>query len=214
MDSKKAKRIQDRLKKRIVFKPFSRSRFLAAGIDVSYKKAIKEASAAIVVLSYPQMEIREVSLARMSAPFPYVPGLLAFREAPSVLKAWKKLKTEPDLLFIDGHGLAHPRGFGLACHLGVLLGKPSIGCAKKHLYGDMTEPSKEKGAYSYVTDPKTGEKIGAVLRSRGNVSCIYISTGHLMDLSSAIKTTSSLTHRYRLPEPTRLAHTYSRKGWE
>lgn len=213
-DLKKARRIQDRLKKSLLLLPFSGSRFLVAGIDVSYDRNLKESSAAIVVMAYPQFAIREISHARTAISFPYVPGYLAFREIPPILEAWEKLRTEPDLLLVDGHGLAHPRRFGLACHLGILLDKPSIGCAKEHFYGEVSEPDPEKGSFTYVTDSTDGSHLGAALRSRTNVACIYVSPGHRMDLVSAIKTTFSLILRYRIPEPSRFAHTYSKKGWE
>ena len=214
VDTNEAKKIQDKLKKHIKLQPFTMHRFVVAGIDVSYKKKSNEASAAIVLMEYPQFQIKEISIARKPVNFPYIPGFLAFREAPVILEAYEKLKNQPDLLLFDGQGLAHPRLFGLACHVGVLVDKPSIGCAKKHLCGEFMEPSKEKGAYSYLVDKRTENRIGAVLRSRKNTKCIYISPGHLMDVNSAIKTTFSLTFRYRLPEPIRFADKYAKKGWE
>lgn len=209
-----ARKIQEKLKKQIKLCPFNLQRFLVAGIDVSFKKKLNEVSAAIVLMEYPQLQIKEISIEKMPVTFPYVPGFLAFREAPVILKAYEKLRSKPDLLLFDGQGMAHPRLFGLACHVGVLLDKPSIGCGKKHLYGNYIEPSIDKGAYSYLTSPDDGERIGAVLRSRRNVACIYVSPGHLMNVNSAIKTTFSLILRYRLPEPIRLAHSYAGKGWE
>lgn len=209
-----ARKIQEKLKKYIKLCPFNLQRFLVAGIDVSFKKKLNEVSAAIVLMEYPQLQIKEISIEKLPVTFPYVPGFLAFREAPVILKAYEKLRNKPDLLLFDGQGMAHPRLFGLACHVGVLLDKPSIGCGKKHLYGDFIEPAIDKGAYSYLSAPDDGERIGAVLRSRRNVSCIYVSPGHLMNVNSAIKTTFSLILRYRLPEPIRLAHTYAGKGWE
>jgi deoxyribonuclease V len=214
VDVKTALKIQERLRKQTAAAPFSPSRFLVAGIDVSYRRDRREASAAAVVMAYPQMAIREVAFARREVSFPYVPGLLAFREIPAILKAWDRLKSRPDLVILDGHGTAHPRRFGLACHLGLLLDRPSIGCAKSHYYGSYQEPPGEKGAYSYVLDPQDGERIGAVLRSRANVACLFVSPGHLTDLPSAIKVIFSLVQRCRLPEPARLAHSYSTKGWE
>jgi deoxyribonuclease V len=165
-------------------------------------------------MNYPSLRIVEISIARIKMTFPYIPGFLAFREAPAILEAWEKLKTKPDLLIFDGQGLAHPRRFGLACHLGVLFDMPSIGCAKSHLFGDYPEPSKEKGAYSYLLDPQKKDKIGAAVRTRANVSCIYISPGNHTDIDSSVRTIFAMTRRYRLPEPIRFAHQYSGKGWE
>ncbi|MCE1247869.1 MAG: deoxyribonuclease V [Firmicutes bacterium] len=214
VDLNEARKIQERLSKHLVLEPYTLGKCMVAGIDVSFRKSTQEASAAIAVMSYPQLRIIEISIARMKMTFPYIPGYLAFREAPAILEAWAKLKTKPNLLVFDGQGLAHPRRFGLACHLGVIFDLPAIGCAKSHLYGDFVEPAQEKGAYSHIIDPAKQDKIGAAVRTRNNVSCVYISPGNHMDIESAVRTIFSLTHRYRLPEPIRYAHKYSGKGWE
>jgi deoxyribonuclease V len=209
-----ARKIQNKLKKHVVFAPFERSHYTVAGIDVSYKRSSREACAAIVVMSYPVMSLKEISIARISIDFPYISGLLAFREAPAVLEAWKKLKSDPDLLLFDAQGIAHPVKFGLASHLGLLLDKPSIGCAKDHLFGNYIEPDKGKWSFSYLTDPKDNSQIGAVMRTRSNVNCVYTSVGYKMDLNSAIKAVFALIGNHRIPEPLKQAHNYSKKGWE
>ncbi len=209
-----AKDIQRRLRESLKFVPFKREKFYVAGIDVSYKKVFNASLSAIVVMEYPSMEVVDSATYRLKTTFPYIPGFLSFREAPAIFKAWEMLKVEPDLLVFDGQGIAHPRGIGLASHVGILLDKPSIGCAKSHLYGKYKQPSLEKGAFTYLKHPASGEVIGAVLRSRRNVSCIYVSPGHLMDVESSIRIIFSLVDKYRLPEPVRLAHIYSKKGWE
>lgn len=214
VDIREAKKIQERLKKKMVSMPFSQQKFLLAGIDVSFMKSQGETSGAIVVMRFPRLEVVEVSMARIKVEFPYVPGFLTFREAPAIFEAWKKLKNIPDLLIFDGQGMAHPRHFGLACHVGVLMDKPSIGCAKSHLFGNFSEPAREKGAYSHITDPESNERIGAVLRTRTGVSPVYVSPGHRMTLDSAIRNIFAVAPRYRIPEPLRLAHIYSKKGWE
>jgi deoxyribonuclease V len=213
VDSAEARKIQNRLKKHLIFTPFERSNYTVAGIDISYNRTTREACAAVVVMSYPVMSVKEVSIANIPVDFPYIPGLLSFREAPAVLEAWRKLKTYPDLLLFNGQGIAHPCRFGLACHLGLLLDKPSIGCAKDHLYGEYVEPDNGKWSYSYIADPKDGSQIGAVMRTRTNVNCVYTSVGYKMDLNSAIKTVFALVGSHRIPEPLKQAHIYSKKGW-
>jgi deoxyribonuclease V len=136
--------------------------------------------------------------------FPYIPGLLSFREAPACIAAVEKLKNEPDAFVIDGQGLAHPRRFGLACHLGLFFDKPTIGCAKSRLTGSFEDPAPEKGAYSPLKDGE--EIIGAVVRTRTNVEPVFVSVGNKCTLKDAIKITLDCTTKYRIPEPTRLAH--------
>ena len=136
--------------------------------------------------------------------FPYIPGLLSFREAPACIAAVEKLKVEPDVFVIDGQGIAHPRRLGLATHLGLFFDKPTIGCAKSRLTGYFENPPLEKGAYSLLKDKD--EVIGAVVRTRTNVKPVFISVGNKCRLDDAIKITLDCTTKYRLPEPTRLAH--------
>ncbi len=177
---------------------------LLAGIDVSVSRFGGTATAAVVVLDYPGLEVVEVQTARGEPGFPYVPGLLSFREAPLALAACAKLNATPDLVIVDGQGIAHPRRLGLASHLGLLLDVPTIGCAKSRLCGQHHEPGDEAGSHAELTD--NGEVIGAVLRTRAGVKPVYISTGHKIDLDGAIHWTLKLSRGYRLPEPTRLAH--------
>jgi deoxyribonuclease V len=173
-----------------------------AGIDVGIKKGV--ARAAVVVLSYPALEPLDVALAEAPVSFPYVPGLLTFREGPVVLTALARLQVEPDLLIFDGQGVAHPRRLGIAAHIGVLLNRPSIGCAKSRLWGKHREPGPEKGDYALLQDGD--QVIGAVLRTRSRVKPVYVSVGHRIDLKRAIEYILGCCTRFRLPETTRLAH--------
>jgi deoxyribonuclease V len=173
-----------------------------AGIDASYRDGL--AQAAVVVLSYPTLETIESATARLPVNFPYIPGLLSFREAPAVLEAIAKLAQLPDLLIFDSQGLAHPRRFGLACHVGLWLDLPAIGCAKTRLSGQYTEPDPSAGSFAWLIDQ--GETIGAVLRTRPNVKPVFVSIGHRVDLPASIHYVLTCCRSYRLPEPTRLAH--------
>jgi len=177
---------------------------LIAGIDCAFSKNGKKIIAAVVVLKLPDFESVETTSALRKVPFPYIPGLLSFREAPVCIAAIEKLKREPDVFIIDGQGIAHPRRLGLAAHLGLFFDKPTIGCAKSRLTGTFEEPSIEKGSYSPLTDKE--EVIGAVLRTRSNVAPVFVSVGNKCLLGDAIKITLDCTTKYRLPEPTRLAH--------
>ena len=149
-------------------------------------------------------KIVETRQARRKVVFPYIPGLLSFREGPVCIEAVKTLKCEPDVFIIDGQGIAHPRRLGLAAHLGLFFDKPTIGCAKSRLTGNFEEPSLEKGAYSPLKDKQ--EIVGAVVRTRTNVKPVFVSVGNKCLLKEAIEITLGCTTKYRLPEPTRLAH--------
>jgi deoxyribonuclease V len=173
-----------------------------AGVDVSIKDDM--AKAAVVVLNYPDLTPVDQSTAEQPAQFPYIPGLLAFREGPVVLRALEKLITEPDLFVFDAQGLAHPRRMGLATHIGLIIDRPSIGCAKSRLYGTHHEPGPERGAYTYLRDGN--EIIGAVVRSRSEVQPVYVSIGNKVDLETAIHYILGCCRGYRLPETTRWAH--------
>lgn len=175
-----------------------------AGVDISVNRFSKTGKGAVVVLSYPALEIIEVQVVTDRIDFPYVPGLLSFREAPLLLKAFEKLKTTPDIVMVDGQGIAHPRCCGIASHLGLILGLPTIGCAKSRLCGEDAVPGPEAGDFAELKD--NGEVIGAVVRTRANVKPLYISIGHMIDLPAAIKWVTACCRGYRLPEPTRLAH--------
>lgn len=176
---------------------------LVAGADVAFDLPRKRAIAGVVVFEFPGM--REVERAWATRPlrFPYVPGLLSFREIPALLAAFARLKREPDLIFCDAQGYAHPRRFGLACHLGVLLDRPSIGCAKSILLGDYEEPAEAAGSWAPLRHQ--GEIVGAALRTCNGVKPIYISQGHRVSLRTALCWTRAVCDGYRIPRPTREA---------
>jgi deoxyribonuclease V len=175
-----------------------------AGVDISVDRLAKTGTAAVVVLSYPGLEVVEIRVVTDRIGFPYVPGLLSFRESPLILTACEKLTVTPDIIMVDGQGIAHPRRIGLASHLGLLMGVPTIGCAKSRLCGRHMLPGNEAGSYTDLVD--RGEVIGAVLRTRTSVGPVYVSIGHKIDLADAIRWVLACCRGYRLPEPTRLAH--------
>ena len=200
--TREAREIQNQLRGYVRKRGKPRRLRLVAGVDISIQAG--RAIAAVVLLDYPTLEVVEVSHQQQPVPFPYVPGLLSFRECPSILAAWKQLTRSPDLLLVDGQGIAHPRRFGLASHLGVLLDVPSIGCAKTRFIGTHDEPHQQAGYYTDLWDGD--ELIGAVLRTRDDVKPLYISIGHRIDLPTALDLVLACGAGYRLPEPTRLAH--------
>jgi deoxyribonuclease V len=179
-----------------------------AGVDVGFDNDNGLTRAAVVVLRFPELELCEQSLVTLPTRFPYVPGLLSFREAPAILAALDELERLPDLLVCDGQGLAHPRRFGIACHLGVLTGLPAIGVAKKRLIGTHGEPpdgEPPEARGEWVSLMHKGDVVGAVLRSRAGVKPIYVSSGHRVSLETAVDLVMGCTTRYRLPETTRRA---------
>ena len=175
-----------------------------AGVDVGFEEHGTVTRAAVVVLTFPEVAPVASAIGRRPTHFPYVPGLLSFREAPAVLDALAQLATPPDLLLCDGVGYAHPRRFGIACHLGVLTDIPSIGVAKTHFIGHYDPVPNERGAWQPIHD--RGEVIGAVVRTKPNVKPIYVSVGHRISLATAIDYVLRCTRNYRLPETTRHAH--------
>ena len=177
---------------------------LVAGADVSYEIGDDLFHAAVVVLRLPQLDVVEIARSTGRARFPYIPGYLSFRESPIVLAAVRRLRCAPDLMLCDGQGIAHPRGFGLACHLGLLIGVPTIGCAKTLLVGAHEEPGRPAGSAAPLR--YRGRCVGAALRTRAGVRPIYVSPGHMMSLQAACRLTLQCTAGYRIPEPTRLAH--------
>jgi deoxyribonuclease V len=199
-----AKALQARLAERVVTE--TQFNFPAvetvAGVDVGFRGNV--ARAAVVALSFPSLEPVDCALAEVPVTFPYVPGLLAFREGPSVLAALEKLSTWPDLFIFDAHGLAHPRRLGLASHMGVILDWPSVGCAKSRLTGSHEEPGDDVGDWVPLSDGD--QTIGAVVRSRARVKPLYVSIGHRVDLATAIDLVLRCSRVYRLPETTRHAH--------
>ncbi|MCX8207374.1 MAG: endonuclease V [Methanothrix sp.] len=175
-----------------------------AGADVSFSGS--RAYAAAVLLDYQDMRLLDISFADMDVSYPYIPGLLTFREGPVILRALEGI-DDADVLLFDGQGIAHPRRFGEACHLGMLLDRPSVGCAKSRLCGEFSEPGKERGSFSLLVD--RGEIVGAALRTRTNVRPVFVSPGHMSDLSSAIEIALNCARSNRIPEPLRLAHVLS-----
>jgi len=174
-----------------------------AGVDISVDRVEKRGTGAVVVLSYPELELVEVAVADAPLAFPYVPGLLSFRETPVLREAFRQVRGPIDLLLVDGQGYAHPRRFGIACHLGLLLDVPAIGCAKSRLLGEHAEPGASAGSRADLVHE--GEVIGSVLRTRDGVRPLFVSAGHQIDLRAAESWVLRLCRGYRLPEPTRLA---------
>ncbi len=214
-----AAQLQKRLACKVQFKPLKKPPKLIAGLDCALSSDKKRIIACVVVLGTPDgvlklsgpsaslragFEVVEIKNSVGKLNFPYIPGLLSFREAPACIAAVEKLKIEPDLFLIDGQGIAHPRRLGLAAHLGLFFDKPTIGCAKSRLTGCFEEPPLEKGAYCLLRD--RDEIIGAVVRTRTNVKPVFVSVGNKCLLEDAIKITLACAVKYRLPEPTRLAH--------
>ena len=175
-----------------------------AGIDVGFEQRGTVTRAAVVVLSFPELVLLETAISRQPTRFPYVPGLLSFRELPAVLEAYKQLRQAPDLILCDGQGIAHPRRFGIACHLGLWLDIPTIGVAKSLLCGQHEWVPEQRGQWARLMDK--GECIGAVLRTRAKVKPVYVSIGHRICLQTAVHHVMACTTRYRLPETTRQAH--------
>lgn len=176
-----------------------------AAADISYSRHSGCSYGGVAVFTYPGLKLVEEQTAYGDTGFPYVPGLLSFREGPVALEAFRKVKQAPDLILFDGQGLAHPRGFGLASHLGLILNRPSIGCAKSLLYGRCREPGKSRGAHSPIMDEE-GRVIGVVLRTRDRVSPIFVSQGHKVSLDTAVEIVLSCCTGYRIPHPLRYAH--------
>jgi deoxyribonuclease V len=194
--------LQNELATQVETRPRLGSIHGVAGIDVNIRNGV--ARAAVVVLDLQSMAPIDYAVATRPVTFPYIPGLLAFREGPVALEALEKLTSRPDLLVFDGHGLAHPRRLGIASHIGLLVDLPSIGCAKSRLCGQYKEPGQEAGDYSYLVDRE--EIIGAVLRTRESVKPVYVSIGHRIDLATSIEYVLACGRGYRLPETTRWAH--------
>jgi deoxyribonuclease V len=201
---KEAIAIQQRLREQVITEDQLGPVRLVAGVDVGFEQDNTITRAAVAVLRFPELDLHEQAIARLPTSFPYVPGLLSFRETPAVLEALGQLQPLPDLLLCDGQGMAHPRRFGIACHLGVLTGIPAIGVAKSRLTGHHQEVPDERGAWQPLMD--RGQIIGAALRTRPGTAPLYISIGHRVSLESAIRYVMDATTRYRLPETTRWAH--------
>ena len=197
--------LQRRLAERVVLhRPPGWTPRSVAGVDVSYEKHGDLFFAGVVVLRLPDLTPLDTAAAHARVTFPYIPGLLSFRELPVLLEAFRRLPLVPDVILVDGQGIAHPRRLGLASHLGLWLGIPTVGCAKSRLCGEHPPPGRRRG--DRVPLCQGGEEIGAVLTTRDNVKPLYISPGHRMDIATAVDLTLACGGRYRLPEPTRQAH--------
>ncbi|MEQ9440416.1 MAG: deoxyribonuclease V [Cyclobacteriaceae bacterium] len=197
-------KIQQHIREKVQLEPLDDPIQYVAGADISFDRGSDVFHAGIVVLELPSLKLCGHSLVTTRSTFPYVPGLLSFREMPALLEAWEQLPMQPDVVVLDGHGIAHPRRLGIASHFGVWVDKPTIGCAKKLLVGMHESLSPEAGSHALIYDNQ--EIIGIAFRSRDNVKPIYVSPGHLTDLESALSVVSSCLTRYRLPEVTRHAH--------
>ena len=202
-----ARHLQNRMAAEVTERPLGQPVRVIAGVDVSIRGGMGRA--AVVILDFPGCTVQEAASAQQPVTWPYIPGLLAFREIPLIMKAWEKLHLTPDVIMVDGHGRAHIRRCGLACHLGVLLKIPTIGVAKRRFVGRYEDPGMEKGSWTPLTD--SDELLGAVVRTRSRVSPVFVSTGHAITLKESIVLTLRCAVRYRLPEPTRQAHLESRR---
>lgn len=201
---KEAVKIQKDLKDKVSLKKIDKRIKYVAGLDVSYAKGSNIMWAGVVVLDFPSLNKAEERWSQKKVSFPYIPGLLSFREIPALIDALRKIKIEPDLIFCDGQGIAHPRGLGLASHLGILLKKPTIGCAKSPLVGTYNQVGEGKGNYAYLIHQN--RIIGAVVRTRSKVKPIFVSPGYGVMLNDCVKFVFETCSKYRIPEPTRQAH--------
>jgi len=197
-------KIQERLKDKVILKKIDRRINYIAGLDVSYAKGGNTVWAGVVVLGFPSLVKIEERWAQSKVSFPYIPGLLSFREIPALLDVLTNIEAEPDLIFCDGQGIAHPRGLGIASHLGVLLRKPTIGCAKSRLVGEFDPVGEDRGEYVYLR--YQNRIIGAVVRTRSRVKPVFISPGYGVMLKDYIRFVLETCPTYRIPEPTRQAH--------
>jgi len=206
LSPKEAIALQRELRERVMLAPYPATPRTIGGCDVSMNRFASEGFAGFVNLSYPELELIGESVVKDHIPMPYIPGLLSFREIPMLVKAWDKLEQKPDVLMVDGIGIAHPRRLGIASHLGILLDIPTIGCAKSVLVGKYEEPGAEPGSWSPLIEPKTGETLGAAVRTKRKVQPMFISPGHRITLEDSIRLVLACVKKHRLPEPTRQAH--------
>ncbi|PPK85816.1 endonuclease V [Neolewinella xylanilytica] len=204
LDPKDAVELQRELRTRIRLQPLDKPIRFIGGADISFNLYSDVFYAGIVVLDYATLEVVETAFHTETVTFPYIPGLLSFREIPTLLKAWAKLATKPDVTMVDGHGIAHPRRMGIATHFGLVTDSPTLGCAKKVLTGRIAPVGKEAGSVSPIMDKE--ELLGYALRSRLRSNPVYISPGHLLDPESALAIARHCLRGYKLPEPTRRAH--------
>jgi len=205
LDFDEARAVQERLSRRVLLRPLPLRRVgYVAGSDVAVSKKLDLLVAAVVVVTFPGLEVVETQTSVLRPPFPYVPGYLSFRELPVLASCLGRVRTPFHALLCDGQGIAHPRGFGLAAHAGLALGIPTVGCAKSRLIGEHEEVGERRGDYQRLQ--WEGRQIGSVLRTREGVKPLYVSPGHLIDHPGSRRITLVCLTRYRLPEPTRLAH--------
>lgn len=199
-----ATRLQNEMREKIVLKPLGKSVKTIAGADISFNKYETKVYAGIVVLNYPEMTVKHFTLAQSETTFPYVSGYLAFREIPALLHAWQMLPQKPDVLVLDGQGITHPRKMGIASHFGVLEHIPTIGCAKSMLYGKFDGLGEKK----FSSEPiyGKGELLGYALRTKDKVRPVYVSPGNLITAEESLAIMKNCIGKYRIPEPTRLAH--------
>jgi deoxyribonuclease V len=210
LDFTSARQLQIELRSQLDLSPQKLSIKTIAGCDVSGEKWGKKSYSAVVVMSFPEFQILEQTVMETEINFPYIPGLLSFREMPGLLNAWKKIQNVPDLVLCDGCGTIHPRKFGLACHLGLWLGIPTIGCAKNLLCGEHKEIGQKRGDWEKVI--YNGETVGTVVRTRDSIKPLYISPGNLISWEQAMEFILATTIKYRLPEPIRTAHMLANKA--
>ncbi len=203
-----ARELQKDLRKKVRIIPLKREPQYVAGVDAAFSEDLVYAVACLY--RYPELTPVEKACAVERLKFPYLPGFLSFREGPAIIAAIKKLTTKPDVILVDGQGIAHPRGIGIASHLGVLLNIPTTGCAKTRLVGEFEEPGRRKGSWSALT--YEGRIVGAVLRTKDGVRPLFVSPGHKIDLDGAIRITLNCTGKYRIPEPLRCADMLSKKS--
>ncbi|MGI9533782.1 MAG: deoxyribonuclease V [Thermodesulfobacteriota bacterium] len=198
-------KFQTELSKKVVKKNSFNKINRVAGADLAIFTKQKKLLCGIIIFSYPDLEIIEKVYHIADEMFPYIPGLLAFREGPAIIETFKKIKIKPDLIMVDGQGIAHPRFFGIACHVGVLLDIPTVGVAKKRLFGEHTEPGSQRGSWNKLKNKGGRETIGAVLRTKDNVKPVFVSIGNKIDLVTSVKIAIKCSRGYRIPEPTRQA---------
>lgn len=206
LSPREAVQLQKKLREKVILEPLVSPVSHIGGCDVSMNLFSNVVYAGFVVLSYPDLAIVEHAVVKETISFPYIPGLLSFREIPPLLKAWEKLTIKPDIICVDGVGVAHPRRLGIATHLGLILEVPTIGIAKSVLVGSYHEPDTQKGSSSPLLDPQTSEQLGIALRTKDNVKPIFISPGYKITIEDAENIVRSSLGKYRIPEPTRLAH--------
>jgi len=198
--------LQKELAGQVRLVPLEKEPALVGGCDVSMNRFAKDGFAGFVTMTFPELEPSGHAAVKRTIPFPYIPGLLSFREIPMLMDAWKELDRKPDVLLVDGIGIAHPRRLGIASHLGLVLGIPTIGCAKSVLTGQYEEPGAMRGDTKELTDRKTGEVIGMAVRTKDKVKPMFISPGHLITLEDSVRLVLACVRKHRLPEPTRFAH--------